>query len=59
MNSLSEKKIFKIKNIYQISKIQTEARKFDDILNNKAKLSFNKLTLKTKMDEQKDLNSRI
>jgi hypothetical protein len=59
MNSLSEKKIFKIKNVYLISKVQAQARKYDDILNNKAKLSFNKHTLKTKLDEQKDLNSRI
>ena len=49
MNSLSEKKIYKIKNIYQISKIQTEARKYDQILNNTAKLSYNKSTLKTKL----------
>ena len=59
MNDLSQKKILRIKNIYQIAKIQIEARKCDDILNGKAKLSLPKDKLREKLDEQAGLNARI
>jgi len=59
MNSLSEKKIQKIKNIYHISKLQIRSKKYDEIINNRAKLSYPKPKLQEMLDNQKDLNSRI
>lgn len=56
---LIENKVNKVLSVFQISEMQTIAKKYDELLNKSAKLALPESQLKKKYDEQKDINNKI
>jgi chromosome segregation ATPase len=53
---LTQRKIERLTNVFDVVKLQSQYKAYDAIANNKFKLDFSEHVLKTKFGEQRDLN---
>jgi len=53
---LTQRKIERVANVFDIVRIQTQYKGYDAIANNKFKLEYGEQVLKTKFGEQRELN---